>query len=317
MFHPTCPYCGARKTVKFGLPRWRCGRCRRTFRLKRKDRRDRAAIDGYVKDRSTFRRLAQRWKVSVSTAYERVRAALEKKRPLIERTKRLLGRHDGVLILDGKHLRIDGVRSTLFVAWDRGLGLPVHFLLREGGEKELWYWRLILDLRKVGYVPKAFVSDGIPALIEFLAEAYAGLPHQRCAVHVFLRARSVAAPRGRAQEEEKERASLFVELLKDVPWSASLPAARRKVSLTAALRPLLASERRTLHFIDDALAACFVAVDPKWKHLRMPRSSNAIENVIGQVEARLKTRRGTKSFASLEALVNELLLEVRRQVINR
>lgn len=289
----------------------------RSFRLKRGDVRDRAAIDGYVKDRSTFRRLGVRWKVHASTAYRRVRRALEKKTSLLERTKRLLSKCDGVLVLDGKHLRIGGKRYTIFVAWDRGLCLPVHFLLREGGEKDLWYWRLLLDLKTVGYVPKAFVSDGIPSLAEFLADAYSDLPHQRCAVHVFLRARSMLTVRGKAKENEKMRAANAVEVVRRILWSKSLAVARRALNGIERSPKLLPAERRTLRFLCEALPACFIAAAKKWKHLELPRSSNAIENVIGQVEARLKTRRGTKSFASLEVLVNELLLEVRPQVTNR
>ena len=55
----------------------------------------------------------------------------------------------------------------------------------------------------------------------------------------------------------------------------------------------------------------------KMSRFSLPRSSNAIENVIGQVEARLKTRRGIKSEASMELLVNELLLQVTEQTINQ
>ncbi len=317
MYHPRCTFCRSLKTIKWGSKRYRCSRCARTFRLKRSDIRDRAAIDAYVKDRSTFRRLGARWKVNASTAYRRVKRALERKQTLIERTKKYLAKCDGVLVLDGKHLRIFGKRFTLFVAWDRSLGLPVHFLLKDGGEKELWYWKLILDLRNIGYAPKAFVSDGIPTLAEFLADAYEGLPHQRCSVHVFLRARSMAAARGVMTSEQKERSSDFIELVRHILWSKSIDLARRRLDLTASLHPLLATERRALRHVEEALPACFVATQSKWKHLRLPRSSNAIENVIGQVEARLKTRRGTKSIASLDALVNELLLEVKQQVTNR
>lgn len=317
MFHPTCPYCKARKTVKCGLPRWRCQKCSRTFRITREDRRDRAAIDGYVKDRSTYSRLATRWKVDVSTAYRRVRRALERRTPLLTRTKRLLPKCDGILVLDGKHIRIAGDRYTIFVAWDRGLGLPVHFILAEGGERELWYWKLLLDLRDVGYAPKGFVSDGIAAIAELAKETYEKLPHQRCTVHVFLRARAMLMRRGKMTAKEKERHFDMVEEIKWILWAATVGCARRALTDAMSRKGLLPSERRALRFIAESLDACFVAVDSKWKHLNLPRSSNAIENVIGQIEARLKTRRGTKSFASLNMLVNELLLEVREQVINR
>lgn len=314
MFHPRCATCGSPKTIKWGGKRWRCNKCGGTFRLKRSDVRDRAALAGYVLDRSTYSRLGERWKVDRSTAYRRVLRALTRCRSLLERTKRMLKKTDGVCLLDGKHVSVHGKTFTVFVAWDRGLGRPIHFLLKEGGEKELWYWRLMVDLRHAGYEPKAFVSDGFMALKEFIAASYPGLPHQRCAVHVFLRARSLIARGGFLRTE---RASLLVELLKRVIWSRTLASARKRLARVASVLGLSPGERRAIRFVSDALGECFVAVDPRWKHLHLPRSSNAIENAIGQIEARLKTRRGSKSAASLERLVNELVLRVKRQVTNR
>ncbi len=195
--------------------------------------------------------------------------------------------------------------------------MPVHFILAEGGERELWYWKLLLDLRDVGYAPKAFVSDGIGAIAELASETYAELPHQRCTVHIFLRARAMLMRRGKMTAREKERLTGMVEDIRRVLWSETVAVARSALMAVARRKGLMPTERRALRFVSECLDACFVAADPRWEDLRMPRSSNAIENVIGQIEARLKTRRGTKSFTSLNALVNELLLEVRRQVINR
>ena len=314
MFHPTCPYCRSVETIRHGGKRWKCKRrfCGHTFTSRRKrDLRDRAAIAGYLFDRSPYARLGVRWKVDRSTAYRRVRRALARCRPLLVRTKRLLSDCDGVCLLDAKHLRIRGVRFTLFVAWDRGLGLPLHFLLREEGEKELWYWRLLVDLERLGYKPKAFVSDGINVLEEFLVERYPDLPHQRCTVHVFMRAKALVAP-GRVRSE---RAREFLGLIRTILWSSTLVVARKRTRRLWSTEGLTAKERRTLQWIWSVLPRCFVAVDPRWRGLHLPRSSNAIENVMGQVEGRLKTQRGIKSSVVLDALINVILAHVSKQTI--
>lgn len=312
MKHPTCPHCNSRKTVKYGWPRWLCRRCRKTFRRRRTDTRDRTAIDAYTRDRSTYRRLGERWGVSHTTAVRRVRRALARRDSVLARTARLLSRCDGVCLLDGKHVRIRGKLHTLFVAWDRGLGRPIHFQLREGGEKELWYWKMLTELKRIGYAPKGFVSDGIQTLKEYLAEAFPDLPHQRCTVHVFLAARSKVGGGGKATERMDE----FIELMRRVLWSRTLGEAEGRLEKFWRIPHLTRRERKALEFVWSALPECFVCRDARWKHLELPRSSNAIENVMGQVEARLKTRRGTKSHASAELLVNELLLQVGPQVIN-
>lgn len=312
MKHPTCPYCNKRKTVKYGWPRWICQGCRKTFRRKRDDIRDRSALDAYTKDRSTYKRLGERWNVNRSTAYRRVQQALIKKDSLLERTRCHLKECDGVLILDGKWIYIKGKLHTCFVAWDRGFKKPIHFLLKKGGEKELWYWRLLVDLERLGYKPKAFISDGIMSLKESLDDRYPNLPHQRCTVHVFLSARAKVIGGGKADDRSKD----FIELLRIILWSQTLEEARIRIQKIWGLKYLYRGEREALKFIWPTLPDCFVCCDMRWKYLRLPRSSNAIENVIGQIEARLKTMRGTKSLISTERLVNEILLQVTEQAIN-
>lgn len=311
MFHPRCPNCRSPKTIKHGGKRRLCKRCRRTFILKRRDVRDRAAIDGYTKDRSTYGRLSVRWKVHRSTAYRRVQRALKRKRPLLERTKRNLHVCDGILVLDGKHLRIHGKLWTLFVAWDRGFKKPVHFILRKGGEGDIPYWRLLVDLKLLGYRFKGFVSDGIPSLRELLSELYPNLPHQRCTVHIFLAARAKVATGRKISERSKD----FIDLLRIILWSRTLAEAKRRTQKLWKLRGLIRGERRAIEYMWPILPQCFVCCETRLRHLRLPRSSNAIENVIGQIEARLKTRRGIKSEASMELLVNELLLQITEQTI--
>ena len=313
MYQPSCPFCFARKVVKFGLPRWKCLKCKRTFRVRRKDHRDRKALEGYVLDRSTYRRLAKRWNVGLGTAYRRVQRALKKRSSLLERTKQHLHACDGVLVLDGKWISIQGKLHTCFVAWDRGFKRPIHFLLREGGERELWYWRLLVDLERLGYVPKAFVSDGIQSLKESLSDRYPDLPHQRCTVHIFLAARGKVMKGARINERSRD----FVELLRRILWSRTLKEAQKRWEKLWNTPSLKRTERRALSFIYPILPDCFVCRDERFRSLKLPRSSNAIENVIGNIETRLKTMRGMKNIVAAERLINEVLLNVSEQSINR
>lgn len=250
--------------------------------------------------------------MSLGTAFRRVERALKKSQPLLERTKSHLKECDGVLVLDGKWIRIRGKLHTCFVAWDRGFKRPIHFLLKEGGERELWYWRILVDLERLGYRPKAFVSDGIQSLKESLADRYPNLPHQRCTVHIFLAARAKVTGGGNTDE----RATAFIESLRSVLWSRTLRGAKQKFQRLWKTKRLMRGEREALKYIWPTLPDCFVCRDERFKHLKLPRSSNAIENVIGNIEARLKTMRGTKSLVAAERLVNEILLQVSPQTIN-
>ncbi len=313
MYAPKCPFCGCSKSVKCGLPRRRCGSCRRTFRVRQKKRRLRAVVESYVGDGTSYARLALRWGVSRSTAYRRLARALDGRAAPLDRTRRILGGCDGVCVLDGKHLRVGGLPFTIYVAWDRGVGVPIHAVVLAGGESDLGYWKLLTGLRHAGYAAKAFVSDGYPALMSFVAANFPDLPHQRCVVHAFMWVRSVVAPGKRSGW----RKDAFVELARQVLWSDGLGEARLRLEAIAGVKGLGPKERRAVGIMRNALADTFTAGDPRWLHLNLPRSSNAIENVMGQIEARLKTRRGAKSFAASKSLVNEILLRVKRQVINQ
>lgn len=313
MYHPLCPHCRSSETVKFGVPRWKCNHCNRTFRVRIRKRKYRAAIEGYVGDRTAYERLGKRLMIHKSTAYRRVQYALSRRMRVLDRTKKYLKRCDGVLVLDGKHLRIRGKLHTVFVAWDRGLGRPIHFLIREGGEGDMGYWRLLVDLKRIGYRFFGFISDGIISLKELLADYYPDLPHQRCTVHIFLAARSKVAPGKRGSERTED----FIELLRRILWSRTIREARRRLKKVWMIPYLSNRERRALEYIYPTLPQCFVCRETRWKSLKLPRSSNAIENVIGQLEARFKTMRGIKSAAAAERLINELLLRVKRQVINQ
>ena len=281
--------------------------------MRQKKRRRRTVIEAYVGDGTTYARLGRRWGVDRSTAYRRLMRALKGRIRVIARTKRLLTKCDGICLLDGKHLRIGRRLFTIYVAWDRGLGRPINVHIREGGESDMGYWHLLVGLTHAGYAPKAFVSDGYPALKAFIAETYPDLPHQRCVVHTFMWVRSVVAPGKR----KSWRQHSFVELARRILWARNFLIAKRRLEKLTAMRLLNPKEKKALAIMASALEQVFTNADARWRNLHLPRSSNAIENVMGQIEARLKTRRGTKSIAAIDALINEILLRVKRQIINQ
>lgn len=108
---------------------------------------------------------------------------------------------------------------------------------------------------------------------------------------------------------------MFIEILRNILWSSTLEEARQRFFKTLEVLDLTYREREVLQFIYPALKDCFICRDPAFLSLRLPRSSNAIENVIGHIEARFKTRRGNKSIIACEALINDILLRVGEQTI--
>jgi hypothetical protein len=151
------------------------------------------------------------------------------------------------------------------------------------------------------------------ALREFIADMYPNLPHQRCTVHLFMAARAKIAQGRRVPERARD----LIALLQSILWSRTRFEAQRRFKKLWSVRSLNDRERRALVLVWKGLSQCFICRDRRFRHLHLPRSSNAIENVMGQIEARLKTRRGAKSIRSTELLINEILRRVKRQVTNQ
>lgn len=210
-------------------------------------------------------------------------------------------RHEasGILILDGKYVRISGIEHCILLAYDTKLGVVAVEI--DTSENVPAYCDMVRQLCEAGYPLSCIVSDGFVGIDTLCAKFT--VPHQRCIFHIL-----------------KELRKLLTENRELTGGNLILFSRLRYMLLADTLEEFSERHRvfesRTVHAFRTAAQRtaiqAFNAVLPNAiMHLSfepgaVPRTSNAIENLIGQIEARLKTFRGVKSEQSLHNLLKIL-----------
>ena len=85
-------------------------------------------------------------------------------------------------MVDVKVINIKGIKYSIYLALDTGIGL-INFHLRKGGECSYGYRRLIQELLDTGYYVNVIISDGgtgIASIVRF----FDIFKHQRCHIHL-------------------------------------------------------------------------------------------------------------------------------------
>lgn len=241
---------------------------------------------------------------------------------------RTFNKWSGILILDAKYLN---KRSLLLLAIDYGTLDIVAWLVGEA-ESEENYIKLVDLVETTGYVIRAVVSDGEPAIIALTQPKkqrwlfkgtrryprpgippvtkriprLIGIPHQWCVIH--------------AERELNQ-------------YTAKLPKDERKLLDILVYKILFANTiRQAKKWRDHLIAETYnhptiykqiaVMIVTRWNLLmvhhtvrvngrKIPRDTNSIENVISYANTRLKTMRRLRSFTSAEAITNLIVVNFR------
>lgn len=88
----------------------------------------------------------------------------------------------GILAIDEKWIKINGVWWYLFVAVDHVSGFPLHVALFPSNAGS--YCRLfLLQVKALGYAPKTIITDGWDAYVKAIATVFPGAEHLLCRFH--------------------------------------------------------------------------------------------------------------------------------------
>lgn len=325
------------------VQQWWCGYCRRSFTFRKTIKRQhftnvfiREAVKDFIQGRSSYAVIRERKDVSIGTLSTWVHQfGLNCMTPVeigVALRFRTHNKWSGILILDAKYLN---KRSVLLLAIDYGTLDIVAWLVCEA-ESEENYIKLISIVKSCGYVIRAIVSDGEPAIIsltqqrkpyyfikgtrprpghksasQFIPLLF-GIPHQWCIVHAereLKRYITKLPPDERKNIEFLIHQTLFVKTIKQAEkWRGRLletvyhhPKIYRIFSIFLVSRWKLL----TAHFI--------IRINGR----KIPRSTNSIENIISYVNTRLKTMRRIRNFTSAIAITNLIVVNFRtKSLIN-
>lgn len=240
-----------------------------------------------------------------------------------------------MLLLDGKYLN---KRSVLLLAIDYGTLDIVAHLVAEA-ETEENYIKLVDMVEKVGYIIRALISDGEPSILALTqpkkppfirkgTRTYPrpgfpppkprlprlfGIPHQWCSVHAERELRGYLVKAARITHMDEREFDHILNLIKNILFATTLRKARK--SYQSLLLAAAETHSRVFQQIPKMISS-------RWKLLtahhtirigrrKIPRSTNAIENVISYLNTRLKTMRKLRTVSSAVPICNLIVLNFR------
>lgn len=319
------------------VQRFRCTSCLKIFtNRKSKTRRHftsvfiQEAVKDFIQGRSSYAVIKERKRVSLGTLSSWVHqygfSCMNPQEIAVAFRFRTSNRWSSILILDAKYLNR---RMVLLLAIDYGTLDIVAWIVCEA-ETEENYGKLITMIKECGYGIEAFVSDGEPGIIALTQpkkphyfvkgtkprpghhlriQTFPSLwnvPHQWCVVHAERELKHYLvkfSPEERKVIEELIHRTLFASTIgKAEKW-------RGKLLEEVYYHPRL--HRVFAVFLSsrwDMLTAHFTV---RVSGRKIPRSSNAIENVISYVNTRLKTIRRIRNLKSAEAICNLIVVNFR------
>lgn len=242
---------------------------------------------------------------------------------------RTTNRWSGILLLDAKYLN---KRMVLLLAIDYGTVDIVAWKIAEA-ETEENYRDLIDMVEECGYVIGAIVSDGEPSILALTQPKklpfkrkgtrryprpgitpvtvkqprLLGIPHQWCVIHAErdLKRALVKVPVDdhRKQLEEYIHAILFAKTL--------AKARKAKESLLAEPAMQTVVYRWVASWIMSRWEILMLHHTLRVNGKKIPRDTNAIENVVSYLNTRLKTMRRIRNKASAEVICNLIVVNYR------
>lgn len=217
----------------------------------------------------------------------------------MERLKRCIHSASGILILDSTFASVRGSERYIHIAYDTDLGV-VDFWV-DDTENKTAYAYLLKRLKETNYPFRCVVSDGHFAIVPAVDDE--GYPHQRCVFHLLRNLKDFLSHQG----ELRNGNGILYSRIKHIIKSPTIEALDerlswfRKYSAPHFQKKKQKSALRWLWQIlpQATIHLCFIEGD-------VPRTSNLLENLNGQIKARLKTFRGVKSEKSLSNLLKIL-----------
>lgn len=266
-----------------------CNDCGFTFRpFKKKRKVDKRWLDSYLLDGSSLRRLGTRWEVSYVTAYRRIQRTQSNRLKI----NRLIifpnATKSSKIYLDAKHFVIGKKPYTFYLTMDSDSKLPIACIFLARYELREGYDCILKYMRSKNCQIKAIISDGHKGLLASVVDYYPDAIHQRCAVHVLQEVYRKLG--GRRFTKTIIARQIWPVMRKIALEFDNYFSARMYLGKMKKKHP---QYKKAFSVFDNQLK--YIYQFEKNKELNIPRTSNQIENLMGFLEQRLKTMRGTKT----------------------
>jgi len=202
----------------------------------------------------------------------------------------------GILLLDATFTKIKGEDLGVIIAYDTGIGVVDYWF--DVSENATAYNYVLRRLEDAGYIPICTVSDGFSAILTVVDER--NLPHQRCIFHLLKNLRIVLTNQGNWKQP---RDHILYSRIKGILKTNKLEDLPERINRFREFEAFFPGRKEIFKWFWSVLPAAVLHLSYEEA---VPRTTALLENLNGQIKARLKTFRGVKSENSLHNLLKIL-----------
>lgn len=202
----------------------------------------------------------------------------------------------GILLLDATFTKVKGKERAIMIAYDSGIGVIDYWI--DDSENKTAYDLIFQHLDSAGYRPICVVSDGHTSILSLVAER--NLPHQRCIFHLLRDLKSWLTKNGEFISPKDHVLYSRIKAIFKTRKIENLPA---KLELFRSISYIFSHRKSILDWFWAVLPNAVLHLSYKEN---VPRTTNLLENLNGQIKQRIKTMRGVKSEKSLHNLLKIL-----------
>lgn len=204
-------------------------------------------------------------------------------------------------MLDGKYVRVKGKSVCIHIAYDTGIGVVNYWI--DDTENKTAYGLLLRQLREQKYSPICIVSDkhlSLPPLMKDLQ-----IPHQLCVFHLLQSLKRIITRKNNPYADIPKGFKVMYSRIKGILKTSNIEDLPDRVQSFRSLTKYWKTKRHqgVLKWFWKTLPKAVMGLSFEEK---IPRTTNLLENLNGQIEQRLKTFRGVKSEESLNKILKIL-----------
>jgi transposase-like protein len=261
----------------------------------------RKSAEQWILDRSTLRRIEEKTEVHYSAKWRQAQKYADSIPSPIEHFQKNKDQASQIVLMDAKYVRIRDKSVCIHIAYDTGIGV-IHYWIDETENKTAYHF-LLRELRKVGYEPICAVSDEHWSLVPLFRELR--IPHQLCIFHLLQSLRRIMTRTGNPYADIPAEFKVMFSRIKGILKTSCIEDLPARVQTFRKLIPNWTTRKykRVLKWFWNILPRATIGLCFEEE---VPRTSNLLENINGQIEQRLKTFRGVKSEESLKKILKIL-----------
>lgn len=204
----------------------------------------------------------------------------------------------GILIVDATFTNVKGEGRAIMIAYDTGIGVIDYWI--DYTENKTAYSYIFQRLDKVGYKPICVISDGHFSILPIIKERK--LPHQRCIFHLLRELKRKFVKKDFAEITGKNK--ILYSRIKGLLKTRRIEDLPERIEFfRTKTAPLFKDKQSILSWFWKILPNAVLHLSYEEN---VPNGTNLLENLNGQIKARLKTMRGIKSEKSLNNLLKIL-----------